>query len=87
MKYYMVWLLVDYEKNYKIIHGKWVNDYTAGVKFLERKYLEVKNQLSDAKVVYGVIKEYKEDDDENIDDDRLIYTEFINMRDGHHILL
>lgn len=83
----MVCLLADYEENYKMVDSKLVYSIGFGVNFLERKYLEVKNQLSDAKVVYGVIKEYKEDDDENIDDDRLIYTELINMRDGHSILL
>lgn len=83
----MVCLLADYEENYKMVDSKLVYSIGFGVNFLERKYLEVKNPLSDAKVVYGVIKEYKEDDDENIDDDRLIYTELINMRDGHSILL
>lgn len=83
----MVCLLADYEENYKMVDSKLVHSIGFGVNFLERKYLEVKNQLSDTKVVYGVIKEYKEDDDENIDDDRLIYTELINMRDGHNILL
>ena len=84
--YFVVEVYVDYDERMTIENGGVVtsDDYNDAVELLKVRYDLVKDRLSNAKIVLGVIKQY-EGTDNLYENDKLLYSELINLKNGHSI--
>lgn len=84
--YFVVDIYADYDKRMMIEGGGVVesDDYKEAMTLLKIRYDFVKDRVNSAKVVLGVIKQYEETDNP-YEDDELLYSELINLKNGHSI--
>lgn len=84
--YFVVAVYADYDERMTFESGGVVNsdNYYDAMKLLKIRYEEVKNRIVNANVVIGVINLYEEID-EPYESDELLYSNLVNLKDGHSI--
>ena len=84
--YFVVTVYADYDERMTIEAGGVVesDDYKDAMKLLKVRYDFVKDRLNSAKVVLGVINQYEETSNP-YESDELLYSELINLKNGHSI--
>lgn len=86
--YFVVEVYADYNERMTIENGGVVtsDDYNDAKELLKVRYDFIKDRLNSANLVLGVIKQYKGTNNP-YENDELLYSELINLKNGHSIIM